>query len=192
MWIPASALSPRASSITTDDKSNAVTIATWVTLVVLVVMFLTRHAIRFAVVHKLAINDIFILLATVGYSPEHVSSHTNHSQIFAIGVSTASLILASDGLGVSGPVTVKRANALMKAYYASNLLYIASIGFTKLSLVNFFYGDRAQIKQGRWILGFGIFVLAWTLISVIAVAFQCGLPRPWELLTLHCYNSVSG
>jgi len=80
----------------------------------------------------------------------------------------------------------------MKAYYASNFLYITSIGLTKLSLINFFYGDRAQSKQGRWIFGFGIFVLAWTLISVIAVAFQCGLPRPWEVFTLHCYNSVSG
>jgi hypothetical protein len=80
----------------------------------------------------------------------------------------------------------------MKAYYASNILYILTIGSTKLSLVNFFYSDRTQARQRRCILGFGIFVLAWTLISVIAVAFQCGLPRPWEILTLHCYNSVSG
>ena len=103
-----------------------------------------------------------------------------------------SFVLASDGLGVAGVLTVTRANALMKAYYASNFLYIAAIGFTKLSLINFFYGDRTQSRQRRFVLGFGIFVLAWTLISIVAVAFQCGLPRPWEVLTLHCYNSVSG
>lgn len=70
MWIPASALTPRASTITRDNKSHAVTIATWVTLVVLVVAFLARQAIRFAVVRKVAIEDIFGLLATVGRSLE--------------------------------------------------------------------------------------------------------------------------
>lgn len=78
----------------------------------------------------------------------------------------------------------------MKAYYASNFFYIFSIGFAKLSLISFFC-DRTQPAYNRWILGFGAFVLAWTVISVVAIAFQCGLPRPWEILTLHCYNRAS-
>jgi hypothetical protein len=67
MWMPASTLSPRASSIAQDNKSHAITITTWVTLAVLVVVFLARQATRFAVVRKFAIDDIFILLATVGH-----------------------------------------------------------------------------------------------------------------------------
>lgn len=100
-------------------------------------------------------------------------------------------MISSDGLGVLGPLTQRHANALEKGYYASNLLYITSLGFAKLSLVTFFYGIHIQRAQRRVVLCFGIFVLAWTLASLAAVAFQCGLPKPWEVLTLHCYNSVS-
>ncbi|KAF2679767.1 hypothetical protein K458DRAFT_393607 [Lentithecium fluviatile CBS 122367] len=173
MWMPASTLSSRALSITPDNKSDAVTITTWVTLGTLVVAFFARAAIKYKVVQKVTIDDLFILLATV----------------FAICLSITSLILASDGIGVFDDLTLKRANALMKAYYASNFLYIATIGLAKLSLITFFYRDHNQRNQHRYVLGFGIFVLAWTLISIVAVAFQCGLPKPWEVFTLHCYNS---
>lgn len=39
-------------------------------------------------------------------------------------------------------------------------------------------------------LAIGVFIFAWTLASLAAVAFQCGLPKPWEVFTLHCYNIV--
>jgi hypothetical protein len=113
--------------------------------------------------------------------------------MFAIGLSITTLILASDGLGVFGPLTVRRANHIMKGYYASNFLYIAALGFAKLALVTFFYHiHKVQQTHRRFVLGFGVFILVWTLASLVAVAFQCGLPRPWEVLTLHCYHSVSG
>jgi hypothetical protein len=120
-----------------------------------------------------------------------VLDYVDPLQIFAICFSVTSFVLASDGLGVFGALTIKRANALMKAYYASNFLYVLTIGSAKISLVTFFYSAQCQPKQRRYIVGFGIFLLAWTLVSVIAVAFQCDLPRPWEVFALHCYNRVS-
>jgi hypothetical protein len=112
-------------------------------------------------------------------------------QIFAIGFAVTALTLASDGLGVFGRLSNQRANAIMKGYYASEFLYISSIGFVKLSLVMFFHAIFVQRTERRVVQGLGIFIIAWTLASLLAVAFQCGLPRPWEMLTLHCYNSVS-
>lgn len=115
----------------------------------------------------------------------------NLSQVFAVGLSVTILILASDGLGVLAVLTLRRADAIQKGYYASNFLYILTLGFAKLSLVSFFYSVHHQRGQRRAVLAIGIFILAWTLASLAAVAFQCGLPKPWEVLTLHCYNIVS-
>ncbi|CAI6331694.1 unnamed protein product [Periconia digitata] len=174
MRIPSSAITKRATNFTTGNRSDAITVATWVSLVVLVVFFLSREVIKFTVVRKFAIDDLFILAAT----------------IFAAGLTVTALRLASDGLGVdSGSLTVRRAYVLMKAYYASNFLYIASLGFAKLSLVVFFYKiHQVQRTQRRVVLGFGIFILAWTVASLVAIAFQCGLPQPWEMFSLHCYD----
>ncbi|KAJ4349678.1 uncharacterized protein N0V89_008295 [Didymosphaeria variabile] len=124
---------------------------------------------------KAGIDDLFILTATV----------------FAVGLSVTVLILASDGLGVSGVLTLRRADAIQKGYYASNFLYILTIGFAKLSLISFFYSVHHQRAQRRAVLAIGFFILAWTLASLAAIAFQCGLPKPWEIFTLHCYNTVS-
>lgn len=111
-------------------------------------------------------------------------------QVFAIGLSVTTFILASEGLGVLGQLTLSHANILMKGYYASNFLYIASLCFAKLSLIIYLYNIVVQRVQRRVVLGIGIFIAVWSLGSLIAVAFQCGLPKPWEMMTLHCYNSV--
>lgn len=114
----------------------------------------------------------------------------NSVKVCAIGLSVTILIIAGQGLGVLGDLTVKRANALMKGYYASDFLYIASLCFAKLSLVTFFYSIVVQRAQRRAVQVLGIFIIVWTSASLITVGFQCGLPRPWEMMTLHCYNSV--
>ncbi|KAJ4299040.1 hypothetical protein N0V90_004284 [Kalmusia sp. IMI 367209] len=173
MIIPSTILHLRAVPETTEDKSNIITIVTWATLVLSVLVFLARQCIKFAKGHKAGIDDFFILAAT----------------IFAVGLSVTVLILASDGLGVLGILTIKRANTIMKGYYASDFLYVSSLCFAKLSLMSLFYGVLHKPGQRRLVLGIGIFILAWTLASLAAVAFQCGLPRPWEILTLHCFNT---
>ncbi|PVI00810.1 hypothetical protein DM02DRAFT_526173 [Periconia macrospinosa] len=181
MRIPSHALSTRATNITSGDRSDAVTVTTWVTLVLLVVVFLGREIIKFTVVRKFAIDDLLILAATVSLAI-----------IFAVGLSVTALRLASDGLGVFGLLTLRRANNLQQAYYASNLLYIASLGFAKLSLIVFFYKIyQVQRTQRRVVLGLGIFILGWIIASLVTIAFQCGFTRPWEMFTLHCYDIVS-
>ena len=79
----------------------------------------------------------------------------------------------------------------MKGYYASDFLYISSVCFAKMSLITFFHSVAADRFQRRITQGLGVFVLVWTLASLASVAFQCGLPKPWEMMTLHCYNRVS-
>lgn len=65
MRIPSSALTTRAANVTTENRSDAVTVTTCVTLVILSIFFISREAIKFVVVRKFAIDDLFILAATV-------------------------------------------------------------------------------------------------------------------------------
>ncbi|KAF2117181.1 hypothetical protein BDV96DRAFT_19997 [Lophiotrema nucula] len=173
MFVPPMPLATRATPITPDDKSTAVTITAWLLMAIFVLVVLSRVVIKWVVLRRFQADDAFILFATV----------------FGIGLSATALILASDGLGIMGELTTRRANAIMKGYYASDFLYVLSICFAKLSLVAWFYSIGVDTIHRRVVQALGIFILAWTSASLIAVAFQCGLPRPWEILTLHCYNS---
>jgi hypothetical protein len=79
----------------------------------------------------------------------------------------------------------------MKGYYASEFFYVSSICFSKLSLLVLFYNIVASQRMlRRLVLGVGAFILTWSATSLLAIAFQCQLPRPWELMTLRCFNTV--
>jgi hypothetical protein len=94
-------------------------------------------------------------------------------------------------MGLRALYTVERGSILMKGYYASELLYISSICFSKLSILVLFYNIVAsQRMHRRLVLSVGVFSLSWSAASLLAVAFQCELPRPWELMTLRCFNTV--
>jgi hypothetical protein len=101
-------------------------------------------------------------------------------------------MLASEGLGVSGVLSLERATTLMQGYYASGFLYISAICFSKLSLLILFYTVVAVHRMHRRLMvAFGTFVVVWSIASLLVIAFQCELPRPWDMITLRCLNMVS-
>ncbi|KAF2741880.1 hypothetical protein M011DRAFT_413696, partial [Sporormia fimetaria CBS 119925] len=173
MWVPSAAsLAPRTDSTTFYDKSTTIQNVTWVLTGVFVVMFFAREFIKYVVLRRLGGDDLLILFAT----------------ICAVGLSATTLLLASEGLGVLQRLTVSNAATLMKGFYASDFLYIATLCFTKLSLVVYFHNIIVQRPLRRAVLGLGIFTLVWGVASLAAVAFQCELPSPWRIMTLNCYN----
>lgn len=112
-------------------------------------------------------------------------------QLFGIGLSVTALILATNGLGVRRHPTTPPSTTLMKAYYASDFLYISSLCFAKLSLIVYFGNIFFQRTHRRVVSAMGVLVGVWSAVSLGAVAFQCQLPKPWEVMTLRCYNRVS-
>ncbi|KAF1850267.1 uncharacterized protein K460DRAFT_350343 [Cucurbitaria berberidis CBS 394.84] len=163
-----------ATSVQEVDRTNAIKIASWSLMGITVAVFIARQLMKAIVFRRVALDDLFILFATV----------------FAIGLSVTTIVLASEGLGVFGFITLDRADILMKGYYASEFLYISAICFAKLSLLVLFYNIVVvQRLHRRFVLGFGIFIFVWTISSLLAVGLQCELPRPWEMMTLRCFNS---
>ncbi len=80
----------------------------------------------------------------------------------------------------------------MKGYYATGFLYISAICLAKLSLLVLFYNIVVSHRlHRRTVVCFGVFILIWTLGSLLALAFQCKLPRPWMTPGPQCFNQVS-
>jgi hypothetical protein len=113
-------------------------------------------------------------------------------QSFGIGLSATAVVLSFEGLGTAGPLMLDQIDLLIKGYYASEILYVAAIGLTKLSILVLFYNVVAMQRTiRRIVMAFGVLVSAWTIASVMAIAFQCELPRPWDITSLECSNMVS-
>lgn len=52
----------------------------------------------------------------------------------------------------------------------------------------FFHGLGVNRSQRRAIRGLGVFIIVWTGFSLIPAIFQCGIPKPWEVSSSHCFD----
>lgn len=80
--------------------------------------------------------------------------------------------------------------AFVQFAYAAEILLIATVACAKLSLALLV---QSLMAEGYTLLGSRVLVAgiaAWAFSSIIAVAFRCSLPRPWEF-TGNCINQVS-
>ena len=117
-------LAVRAEPTTTQgDKTTAITISTLLLLAAFIIVVLSREAIKFVVLRKFQFDDTLILTAAVSvFRPtETLHQLTAYIQVFAIGHSINGLLLASNGLGRSGPLTLSRADALQKVLSSSHI-----------------------------------------------------------------------
>jgi hypothetical protein len=73
----------------------------------------------------------------------------------------------------------------------NTILYLLTLSLNKTStllLIARLVGVKLHLVFIRVV---SAVVLLWTVGSVFAVAFQCGVPRPWESLGGKCFNRVS-
>jgi hypothetical protein len=75
-------------------------------------------------------------------------------------------------------------------YYASFMLFVLSLGSSKISVMLFQARLTASLKQRRLFRNFAFLVGTWTLGSLLALALQCELTEPWRLVGHHCHNMV--
>jgi hypothetical protein len=70
-------------------------------------------------------------------------------------------------------------------------MLIATIAMAKVSLsylLQSMMSDKRTVVWSRILLGI---VVAWALGSIMALAFQCSLPHPWDS-NGHCVDQVGG
>lgn len=80
---------------------------------------------------------------------------------------------------------------VLQSIYAADILFIVTLGLTKLSVVAFFL--LSTIGKSPRIVGvvLGSFIGSWILVSVIGLAFKCDLPHPWIIINNTCFDRVS-
>ena len=81
-------------------------------------------------------------------------------------------------------------NLLRQAEYTSEFFYIISICLARTAVLQFLATvarSNTLIALTKGVVGFN---LIWAITAVIAIAFQCRLPRPWEVSSGRCFNQV--
>lgn len=78
-----------------------------------------------------------------------------------------------------------------KADYSATILFIASICFSKLSLLVFIRNLTPASLDRRFALVLGIFIGLWTIASILTAIFQCNAPQIWNYLQGTCFDRVS-
>lgn len=79
-----------------------------------------------------------------------------------------------------------------KAEYSATILFIASICFSKLSLLVFIRNLTPASLDRRFALVLGILIGLWTIVSILTAMFQCNVPQTWNYLQGTCFDRVSG
>ncbi|CAG8979879.1 hypothetical protein HYALB_00002653 [Hymenoscyphus albidus] len=77
---------------------------------------------------------------------------------------------------------------LMKTLYIAGLLSIPTLVITKISVIIFMQGLGPASIHKRIGAAFSAFLILWGLGSEFAVAFQCRVPQPWNVVDHGCIN----
>ena len=80
---------------------------------------------------------------------------------------------------------------IVQAAYAGDLLYILSLTFSKISLLILLQLITPVKVQVHFILASEAAFLVWGLSALVAVAFQCQVPRVWATMSNQCFHTVS-
>jgi len=189
MKIPPALVTIRTTSVHKSDHMTSIKIVTWIILALTVIIVLARQSVKALLLRRPAVDDFLILVSTVRNvaTPYDICSQL---QAFVIGISIITTLLASQGLG-DDSLRIEQIHFLMKGYYVSSFMYIAAIGSVKLSVLVIFYNILAiQRWARRIVIATGVFVLAWSVASILAIAFQCKMPQPWKMDHSRCSNMV--
>ncbi|KAF7942890.1 uncharacterized protein EAE97_006344 [Botrytis byssoidea] len=159
--------------ITDTNKTPLIELFVWVPLSISCLGVAARLATKIAIFKKLHLQDHLVSI----------------SLLLAIGQSIAVTIQYSNGYGQHlSTLSTSHQEGLLKAGYAANLLFIASLCFVKLSIALFIDNLTPITRERQAARVIGLIILLWTISSIFSSAFQCSVPRPWDRINGSCIN----
>ncbi|KAI0098774.1 hypothetical protein GGR51DRAFT_537428 [Nemania sp. FL0031] len=103
------------------------------------------------------------------------------SYLFALGESIALITPSSIGFGRDiGELSAEQISNTAKLAYIRDILFLFSIGFSKLSTCEGLRALSPDKVHHRWAHALVVSVAIWMITSVFGTAFQCGAHGPWE------------
>ncbi|CAD6446528.1 1e6bd8fd-17e8-4b98-b7a7-6bab7964e67e [Sclerotinia trifoliorum] len=167
-------LSSRQIIISSHDEGPLVNIVSWIGLSTMILGVGARIGSKYLVVRRCSTDDGLIIVA----------------MCFGICHSVFLSMMVNNGLGrYQDTLNSKELEYYQKYAYASQLVYIPTLCFAKLSTL--FYLRALTPDSNYAILNrvTEVCVILWALCAEVSVAFQCDLPNPWAVLsTDECFN----
>ncbi|TPR10279.1 Major Facilitator Superfamily protein [Aspergillus niger] len=156
------------------DHVDEIAIATIYLMVIMILAVLIRLAFRLHMLRSLEWDDGTISLAL---------------QIFAVAQCAVILVGTEHGLGKRKlSLNDTEVQILEKVLYSSNILYVLALNLAKISvllLLNRLAVNRWHKKILFWT---SVLVGIWTVPVFFTLAFQCGVPEPWDASNGHCID----
>ncbi|KAL8686760.1 MAG: hypothetical protein Q9218_006885 [Villophora microphyllina] len=174
-----------------QNHGPLVSVLAWFLIIVSFLSILARVGTRYAVVRELRTDDAIIIVALVGYSEQSqaVPFAEVNVQILSVAHTATTSIQAANGLGKHDKDVPKHAlEPFQKSIYAGGFLYISVIALIKLSICLHLDNLTPVRLHRNFIRGLGAFVCLWSIASILAVAFQCHPPAPWQFIRNKCIN----
>ncbi|KAI4234235.1 MAG: hypothetical protein LQ349_003911 [Xanthoria aureola] len=179
-----------------DSPSNhgpIVGVMTWFLLAATVCAVIARVATKLAISRRFTSDDLLIFAALVRaqhsvYFPQLLKPF----QALSIGQGVVVTLQIGKGLGkhadtLSGP----QLDRFDQFDYASNLLFIVNLCLAKVSVLQMLRTITPVKLHVRMVLGVGLFILLWSLASEFVAAFQCSMPRPWQVTGNRCLDRTA-
>ncbi|EZF21887.1 hypothetical protein H112_05061 [Trichophyton rubrum D6] len=167
----------RHTVVTPDNHGPIIQIVTWFAMVVMILATALRLAVRYLTSHIPGMDDAIV----VG------------SMLVNVGGVIAISLAVTHGLGRrESKLTEAQVSRAGQDVFASSIMYILAISLAKLSTLSFIERVVPANKYRGVIKGSLIFLLAWTVISIIVYGLQCGVSAPWDpRSTAKCFNIVA-
>ncbi|KAJ5637627.1 hypothetical protein N7490_007506 [Penicillium lividum] len=191
---------PPLFEISDDDHGGYAAVTVYTLLALTIVVVLTRLFSRWYIGRVIHLDDILLAAATVSllYLMEYSSceSIADSCPGFKLSGLIQSIIVQlaiSNGLGRKRPTIDNHHFRLFLKYeYVAQILLIVTIALSKLSSGLLFKSTLTSRGYLRSNLGLIGVITAWAIASILALAFRCSLPTPWEWnLPGQCINQAA-
>ncbi|KAL8707084.1 MAG: hypothetical protein Q9220_007824 [cf. Caloplaca sp. 1 TL-2023] len=149
---------------TAERHGSVISIVTWLLIIATVFVVVARVLTRYATMNTLHWDDILAIFAMVT----------------AIGQSVAVSISSTHGLG-SRNVSRDEEDMILKALYASFLIYIVSLGLAKSSVCIHLHKLFPYRASRLFSIALMSVIGVWTASALVVIAFECKPPTPWAI-----------
>ncbi|KAJ5939531.1 hypothetical protein N7466_002665 [Penicillium verhagenii] len=164
---------PPFFEISDEDHGGYVAVTVYTLLSLTICVVLTRLFSRWYIGRVLHADDILLAAATLSGLLQSIIVH----------------LAISSGLGRKHP-TVDNIHfkEFLKYEYVAQILLVVTIALAKVSSALLFKSTLTSrtFTWGNWAL-IGV-ITAWSIASILAMAFRCALPTPWEWVPDQCIN----
>ncbi|KAF7912588.1 uncharacterized protein EAF01_001609 [Botrytis porri] len=160
--------------ISSHNEGPAVNLASWIGLSTMILSVGARLGSKFMVVRRWSTDDSLIIVA----------------MFFGICHSVFLSMMVDNGLGRDqDTLDRKELEKYQKYAYASQLVYIPTLCFAKLSTLFYLRALTPDSNYAIFNRLTEICVILWALSAEFSILFQCDMPEPWAILfTDKCFN----